>query len=306
MRIALTGVSGFIGAAIARTLHAQGHMVSGLVRPASRRDHIEPFVDRFVVGDHADQSSWPALLDGADCVIHNSIDWSMMRPEPPHTAEHLRSNLEASILLLRESAPRQFIYISSIAVHHGMMQRPKAPDGTSLVDEDHPLRPHNYYGALKAAVEAHLWAEHFEHGRHTSAVRPCAVYGIDPRLKRSHGQEIIRTLRETGRYEKPGGGKYIHVDDVAGVVAAIVGNPAASGRPYNLVDCYARHAAWARMAADILGIAAAIDDSSPSLPENSFSKTAAESLGVKLDRGHAGIADHLRQLVAAMDAEPPA
>ena len=301
MRIALTGVSGFLGAAIARALHDQGHEVTGLVRATSRREHVEPHVDRFVVGDHADQTCWPALLDSADCVVHNSIDWSMMWPEPPHTAEHLRSNLEASVLLLRESAPRQFIYISSIAVHHDMMPRPKAPDGTNLIDEDHPLRPANYYGALKAAVEAHLWAEHFEYGRHTSAVRPCAVYGIDPLLRRSHGFKVMQVLRESGKYDKPGGGKYVHVDDVAAVVAAIVGNPAASGRPYNLVDCYARHADWARMAAELLEIEADIDESSPALPANSFSKEAAGSLGVSLDRGHTGIREHLAQLARVME-----
>jgi nucleoside-diphosphate-sugar epimerase len=132
-------------------------------------------------------------------------------------------------------------------------------------------------------------------------VRPCAVYGIDPKLDRSHGYAVVKALRETGRYTKPGGGKYVHVDDVATAVAAIVGNPTASGRPFNLVDCYARHADWALMAADLLGIRAEIDTSSPPLPENMFSKRAAQSLGVSLERGHAGIREHLRRLIARMD-----
>ncbi len=302
MDIALTGVSGFLGSAIARSLHADGHRVVALVRPASRRDHVEPYVERFVVGDHADRSRWGELLDGTDCVVHNSIDWSPMRPEPPDIAAHLRTNLDGSILLLHESAPRQFIYISSIAVHHDMMPRMKTPEGTNLVDEDHPLRPGNYYGALKAAVEAHLWAEHFEYGRHTSAVRPCAVYGIDPRLERSHGFDVVRQLRETARYAKPGGGKFVHIDDVAAAVCAIVGNPAASGQPYNLADCYARYGDWAVMAAELLGIEAEIDLSSPPLPVNTFAKTAARSLGVELDRGHPGIREHLRRLIGIMQA----
>jgi nucleoside-diphosphate-sugar epimerase len=74
MRIALTGVSGFLGSSIARRLHADGHRVVGLVRAASRRDHVEAFVERFVEGDHADRSRWPDLLDGVDCVVHNSLD----------------------------------------------------------------------------------------------------------------------------------------------------------------------------------------------------------------------------------------
>lgn len=305
MHIALTGVSGFIGSAIARSLRGTGHTVTGLVRPTSLRGHVEPFVSRFVVGDHADESCWPALLEGADCIVHNSVDWEPLRSSPPDLAAHLRSNLDASIKLLHASSPRQFIFISTIAVHHHMMPRETAPDGTNLVTEDHPLRPASLYGAYKAAVEAHLWAEHFATGRHTSAVRPCAVYGLDPTLKRSHGYKIVRQLRESPRHATPGGGKYVHVDDVAAAVGALVGNPAPAGKPFNLVDCYARHADWAAMAAELLGIDASIDTSSPALPANSFSKDAVRGLGVRLDRGHAGIRDHLGRLIRAMAEEEP-
>lgn len=300
MQIAVTGVSGFIGSAIARTLHERGHRVVGLVRGSSRLGHVEPFVARFVVGDQADEACWPDLLDGTECVIHNSVDWSSMRPEPPDMRAHLRSNVEGSVLLLRASAPRQFVFISSIAVHHDMMARRRDADGVNVVDEDHPLRPKTEYGAYKAAVEAHLWSEHFGAGRHTSAIRPCAVYGIDPRLERSHGYKIVRALRGTGRYSESGGGKYVHVDDVAAAVAGVVGNPEAAGRPFNLADCYARHADWAQMAAEVLGIEAQIDMSSPALPENAFSKEAAASLGVRLNRGHEGIKRHLAELIAVM------
>lgn len=66
------------------------------------------------------------------------------------------------------------------------------------------------------------------------------------------------------------------------------------------MDCYARHADWAAMAADALGIDAEIDRSSPERPRNSFSKDAARSLGVTLDRGHQGIRTHLQELAERM------
>jgi len=315
MHIALTGVSGFIGSAIARHLHAAGHTVTGLVRETSRRDHIEAFVERFVVGPHDDETCWDEFLDGSDCVIHNSVDWEPLKAKPVDLDGHLRSNLDASIRLLHASSPRQFIFVSTIAVHHDMLERERAPDGTNLITEDHPLRPSRLYGAYKAAVEAHLWAEHFGGDRNTSAVRPCAVYGVDPNLERSHGYGIVRELLETGRCDRAGGGKYVHVDDVAAVIGAIVGNDAAAGRPFNLVDCYARHADWALMAAGVLGLdpdRVTIDTSSPALPRNSFSKAAVESLGGgggggrgghRLEAGatgHAGIRASLEELVTAM------
>ena len=144
------------------------------------------------------------------------------------------------------------------------------------------------------------WAAHFSSGRNTCAHRPCAVYGIDPELERSHGYALIQKLMRHEPIRKPGGGKFVHVNDVAAAVVASVGNPAVAGRPYNLVDCYARWADWAVIAADLLGVKADIDLSSPAEPKNMFTKDAVHSLGVDLNRGHSGIRQHLRELIKIM------
>jgi nucleoside-diphosphate-sugar epimerase len=294
MHIALTGASGFIGSAIARRLHAAGHTVAALVRPTSRRGHIQPYIARFVVGTHDDESIYPALLDGADCLIHNSLDWGPLH-SPASYDTHAESNLLASLRLLHASAPRQFIFVSTCAVHHDIR-----PRWRGLIDEDHPLRPNTTYGASKAAVEAFLWAAHYRDNRHTCALRPTRVYGIDPQLDRSHGYDLILALGRREPINKPGGGKWVHVEDVAAAIAAAIGNPAAAGRPFNLSDCYARWADLAQFGAEALGIQADIDFSSPPQPQNHFAKDAARELGIALDRGHEGLRIHMRELAAAM------
>lgn len=316
MRIALTGASGFIGSAIVRTLHRHGHTVTALVRESSRRDHIEPFVERFVVGDQADELAWGELLEGSDAVVHDSVDWHAIRDGD--RARHLRSNLLGSIEFLRAATQdqhRPFVFISTIAVHHDM-----SPRWDGAPDEDHPLRPGSDYGAYKAGVEAHLWADHYAADARgvnlrTVALRPCAVYGVDPNLDRSHGYTFIKAIAEGKPIECTGGGKFVHVDDVAlAVLASLTSKDDAlvNARPFNLVDCYARWCDIADMAGELLAKPVQADRMAPVEPKNMFEKDNSLALvrsapGLDggavakfLNRGHAGLREHMRALIEAM------
>jgi|TARA_B110000116_G_C16709820_1_gene523920 nucleoside-diphosphate-sugar epimerase len=295
MNIALTGASGFIGSAVAKLAAKHGHAVKALVRETSKREHIEQYVDEFVVGKHDDENAIALLLDGTDVVIHDSFDWSHLKDG--NTFEHLQSNLLGSINLLGASKDRHFIYMSSIAVHHHMHE-----NWNGSIDSTHPTRPGSLYGACKASIEAHMWAANASRSQRVTAMRPCAVYGIDPIFKRSIGYPIVRAMQEGKAFTKLGGGKFVHVDDVASATIAAIGNESASPSVYNLVDCYARWADWAAIASKELGIESDVDFSSPEQPKNSFDISTVENeLGVSMNRGIDGIRTQIQDILHASE-----
>ncbi len=293
MNIALTGASGFIGSAIARHAHKNGHKVTALVRESSKRKHIEPYVTSFIVAEQGDPSVFPEFLDGADVVIHNSYDWSVMRNKG--LMAHLNSNLLGSISLLEASEQRHFIFLSSIAVHHHMHA-----NWNGTIDESHPTRPGSFYGAYKASVEAHMWAANASRGQQVTSLRPTAVYGIDPVLKRTIGYPIVQTIREGKPITKLGGGKFVNVEDVAAVAIACIDNPKASPCVYNLANCYARWSDWATIAAELLHANVEIDMSSPPAPKNTFDTAdVTKDLGIELNRGIDDIRKAIEELILA-------
>lgn len=298
MRIALTGASGFLGSNIARHVHEEGHSVTALVRGTSTRAHIEAYVDRFVVGNHADRDAWPALLDGADAIVHNSLDVQSYRDRDWGT--HLTSNLVGSIGLLLASAPLPFVFISTCAVHHDTLDR-----WEGVVDEEHPTRPFNLYGAYKAAVETHLWAAHHEHGRHAVAIRPSAVYGPDPTRKNLHTRPTFDAIKAGETYTRNGSNPFVHVEDVCRATLRAIERPEAAGQAYNLVDMTARYTELAQHAGEALGVEPVIDVPDPDPVPHRFDNAKARGLVPQhpdfLARGRGGLREHFRLLSAGGD-----
>lgn len=310
MNVALTGASGFIGASAARVLAESGHAVTSLVRASSKREHIAPYTTRYVQGDQADASVWPDLLRGADALIHNSVDWAPLRASPgtattpgsPGGLEaHLQSNLVGAIRLMHaavDAGVMRIVFVSSVAVHHAICPRWKG-----VIDEDHPTRPRGLYGAAKAATEAFLWDLHARRGAHAVAIRPAAVYGVEPvNVERSHGHKQLMALKRGERVTKQnfgGGGKFVHIDDVATAIVRAVERDAASGHAFHLADCYAKFTRFAEHGAALLGLDSSMvepDDGPPA--KNVFSKELErEVLGVEMNRGDNGLREHMRELV---------
>jgi nucleoside-diphosphate-sugar epimerase len=298
MLVALTGASGFIGSYTTRALHRAGHRVRALVREKSRRDHIEEHVAEWVVGEQSHPKSILEITRGVDCLIHNSLDWS---GDENHDVENILNNFTSSLRLLEAArlvGAKQFIFVSSVAA-----LREISDEWNGQITETHPTWPDGPYGAFKSAVEPVLKAYHLSYGMNTSAWRPCAVYGIDPKLSRSRWYDEVQKVRRGEMIDTNQGGKIVHVDDVADALTYAVGDESVSGQIYNLVDCYLYHQQAAEFARELTGSAAKIIDRKGSGPKNQFDCSKAIAFfgehgnHIALRRGHEGVRRYISQLL---------
>ena len=115
MTTLVTGVSGFVGSAVARQLLAAGHSVRALVRPSSNRRNIKGLAVDLVTGDLRDPASLDQAIQGCDALFHVAADYRLWTRRPD---ELYQANVEGTLALM-QSALRadveRIVYTSSVA-----------------------------------------------------------------------------------------------------------------------------------------------------------------------------------------------
>ena len=292
MLVGVTGASGFLGGYISRHLKNRGHHVRAMVRKTSDTSFLAKLGAEIVVSDLDDPDGLASFVADCDCVVQNAVDFGACRGNQP---ANFRRNLLASLMLLEQSRlhDAQFIFISTGAVHEKILDdRP--------LDEAHPLWPGSTYGAYKAAVEAFLPAYRNQFGANGSAYRPTSIYGVhltDPR--RSHGYALVeQVLHATKPFNSTSGGKVVHVEDVAEVVARAVGREDVAGEVYELTDCHIYDNVVARFAAEAAGVDIEIGPPPGKGPKHQIvCDKVRQTFEVGLDRGHEGVREYIAALV---------
>ncbi len=115
MRALVTGATGFVGAAVARALLAEGWQVRALVRGGSDRRNIAALAVEPVVGDLTDPASLERALEGCEAAFHVAADYRLWAPRPQ---ELYRANVEGTGFLLdaaRRAGVTRVVYTSSVA-----------------------------------------------------------------------------------------------------------------------------------------------------------------------------------------------
>lgn len=208
-RALVTGATGFVGAAVARALLAEGWEVRVLVRGGSDRRNVTSLSAEQVVGDLTNTPSLERALDACEAVFHVAADYRLWAPRPQ---ELYRTNVEGTGNLLdaaQRAGVRRVVYTSSVATV-GM------PDGAPGT-EDAPVGLTDMIGHYKRSK---FLAE--ERARDAAArgvpvviVNPSTPIGPGDVKPTPTGQIVLDAARGRTPAYVDTGLNIVHVDDVA-------------------------------------------------------------------------------------------
>ncbi len=114
MKALVTGVTGFIGSAVARALIQAGTEVRGLVRPGTAQQALEGLALETVPGDLGDAASLRSALQGCQQLYHVAAHYALWARDP---SVFYKVNVEGTKALLtaaREAGIERIVYTSTI------------------------------------------------------------------------------------------------------------------------------------------------------------------------------------------------
>lgn len=171
--ILVTGANGFVGRSVCRTLAANGHEVTALVRRAgtsagAAREWSHGGADFVGLAE-----AWLRELV-PDCVVHLAARVHVMNDTAADPLAAFRAtNVEGALRVARaarERGARRMVFVSSVKAAAEF-------DGGVPLTESMPAAPDDAYGLSKLQAEEALWQYGEQSGLEIVIVRPPLVYG---------------------------------------------------------------------------------------------------------------------------------
>jgi UDP-glucuronate decarboxylase len=218
MRVLVTGASGFVGSHVVRTLVAQGHEVTALVRPASSLWRLEDLEGSFRVArlhnGAADSLLGPLGDWRPEVCVH--LAWYAVPGEYLHAPENIAS-LTLSLRLLDE--------LAAVGCEHVVMTGTCFEYDTDLgyLREDGPVRPVTIYAAAKLAASVIGQLRAAQLGIGFAWARLFYLYGPFEDERRLV-PALIRALLDGHEFPATSGNQvrdYMHVEDLAAALGAL-------------------------------------------------------------------------------------
>ncbi len=234
-RVAVTGVTGFLGSHIARALLDRGAQVIGAVRSPEKGAWLRDLGVELVQADLADTASLTAAFEGADAVVANAA--LAVRGKSPAYRDFLEANrtgAENQAHAAAAAGVKRFVHISTVAVY-----RPKvcALNGHDRMLLDGPRLSVAYittnwrYALSKAEGERAVWELSKSLGLDTTTLRPGPIYGSrDGKLTQRYAGMMGRRVVPAPTVGIP----HVHARDVAEAACGAIANAASIGQAYNV------------------------------------------------------------------------
>ncbi len=206
----VTGATGFVGAAVARALLADGFAVRVLARRQSPRANLAGLAVETVEGDLTDPRSLAGAAAGCAAVFHVAADYRLWTRDP---AAMFRANVEGSVAVIEaamNAGAGRIVYTSSVAV----LGIPKGGDG----DEDSPVKFSDMIGPYKQSkfrAEEEVRRLIVEKGAPVVIVNPSTPIGPGDVKPTPTGRMIVEAASGRMPAFVDTGLNVVHVDDVA-------------------------------------------------------------------------------------------
>lgn len=211
MTTLLTGGTGFIGAAVLRSLVKAGHKVRALARPNSDRHNLNGIDCEIVSGDLLDPASLQRALCGCEALFHVAADYRLWVPDPERMH---RINVQGTVDLCRAAVTAgvsRIVYTSSVATLR------LRNDGVPA-DEDSHAQLGDMIGAYKQSkflaeqsVKRLVEEEHIP----VIIVKPTAPVGSGDIKPTPTGRMVLEAASGRMPAYVDTGLNIVHVDDVA-------------------------------------------------------------------------------------------
>ncbi|WP_156679926.1 hopanoid-associated sugar epimerase [Sphingomonas profundi] len=208
--VLVTGVSGFVGSAVARALAAGGWRVRGMVRASSPRGNLADFPGELAEGDLRDEAAVDRAMQGARHLFHVAADYRLWAPDPEEiVANNVATTRIAMAAALRAGVER-VVYTSSVAT---ILPDPARPaDETRAGDEDQVV---GAYKRSKVAAERLVERMVRQDGLPAVIVNPSTPIGPRDIRPTPTGRIVIEAASGRMPAFVDGGLNLVHVDDVA-------------------------------------------------------------------------------------------
>lgn len=176
MKILLTGSSGFVGAALAKSIAASHFALVAPTRTGSSSNNNRQVASPARnIGEINAATDWGTFLTGVETIVHCAAVSEMVKNPDERQLHDLRSvNIDGTLNLARQAASsgvRRFVFLSSIKVNGESTAL-----GTPFMHDDSPL-PVDAYGLSKFEAERGLRNIAAESGMEFVIIRPPLIYG---------------------------------------------------------------------------------------------------------------------------------